>query len=279
MPDLEVRPYSTAVGAEVLGVDLSQPLDTATLATIQDAFHKHLVLFFRDQTLTPEQQIAFSRHFGNLEEYPFVQGIDGYPELIEIVKTPDEVLNFGHDWHADMTYREQPPLGAVLYAMEIPPVGGDTLFANMYLAWETLSDGMKAMLSQVRGLHDSTDPSSHSQNFAGMSMREKKGSKRQVTAHPFSQVHPVTGRTSLMISPSYCFEIEGMTPGESRMILEHLKAHATQDIFSCRFRWEPGSVVVWDNRCLMHQALEDDLGAMFGGQGFRRVMRRATIKF
>jgi taurine dioxygenase len=277
MPDLEVRPYSTAVGAEVLGVDLSQPLDAATLAAIQTAFQDHLVLFFRDQTLTPEQQIAFSRHFGELEDYPYVEGIDGYPELIEIVKTPDEVRNFGHDWHADMTFRENPPLGAVLYAIEIPPVGGDTLFANMYLAWETLSDGMKAMLSQVRGLHDSSDPSSHSQNFAGMAMREKTDGKRQVTAHPFSKVHPVTGRTSLMISPSYCFEIEGMTPGESRMILEHLRAHATQDIFCCRFRWEPGSVVVWDNRCLMHQALEDDLGAMFGGQGFRRVMRRATI--
>ena len=275
---LEVRPYSTAVGAEILGVDLARPLAGELWAAILAAFHRHLVLFFRDQTLAPEEQLAFARRFGALEPYPFVHGMDGYSELIEIVKMPDEVRNFGHDWHADMTFREQPPLGAVLYAVEVPPVGGDTLFANMYLAWESLSEGMKTALSGLKGLHDSSDPSWHSEGYRGMSMNRKEGARRQVAAHPFSRVHPATSRTSLFISPSYCRRIEGMTEGESRMILDRLAAHATQHAFTCRFRWQPGTVVVWDNRCLMHQALEDDLGAMFQGRGFRRVMRRATIR-
>ncbi len=277
-PPLEVRPLSTALGAEIHGVDLAGPLDETTWSAILGAFHEHLVIFFRGQVLTPERQVAFAKRFGKLEEYPFVRGIEGHPELIEIVKMPDEVMNFGHDWHVDMTFREEPPLGAVLYAIETPPVGGDTLFANLHLAWETLSDGMKAMLSQVRGLHDSREPEDHSRRFRGMRLQVREGANRAVTAHPMSRIHPVTGRESLLISPSYCSAIEGLTERESHMILDYLKAHATQEIFTCRFRWTPGSIAVWDNRCLLHQALEDDLGAMFSGKGFRRVMRRATIR-
>ncbi len=277
MTGLEIRPYSTAVGAEVLGVDLSRPLDDDVWSAIHGAFLDRLVLFFRDQTLTPRQQVDFSRRFGELEEYPFVRGLDGYPELIEIVKEADEFVNFGHDWHVDMTFRERPPTGAVLYAVEVPPVGGDTLFANMYLAWEMLSDGMKAVLRQVAGVHDSGEPSRHARNFRGMRMREREGGERRTAAHPFVRAHPETGRESLLISPSYCRRIEGMTDEESAMILGHLGRHATQDRFTCRFRWEPGSVAVWDNRCLMHVALEDDLAALGGGKGFRRTMRRATI--
>jgi len=278
MTGLDIRPYATAIGAEISGVDLSQPLDNATWAAIHDAYMEHLVLFFRDQDLTPDQHVAFARRFGDLEEYPFVHGIDGHPELIDIVKEPDEVINFGHNWHADMTFRTEPPAGAVLYALEVPPVGGDTLFANMYLAWEMLSEGMKAALRPLRALHDSGKPTRHSENFKGMKMQHKEGSEQQITAHPFIRTHPVTGRESLLICPSYCHAIEGMTDEESRMILDHLARHATQDLFTCRYRWQPRDVVVWDNRCTMHIALEDDLAALKGGKGFRRVMRRATIR-
>ncbi len=277
MSDFAVHPYATAIGAEVTGVDLSRALDDSTWTALRDAYLEHLVLFFHDQKLTPAQQVEFSRRFGRLEEYPFVHGIDGYPELIEIVKEPDEVINFGHLWHTDMTFREQPPAGAVLYALEVPPVGGDTLFANMYLAWEMLSEGMKAVLRQLRAIHDSGTPQRHTDTFKGMKMQHRLGSERQITAHPFVWVHPETGRESLLISPSYCHRIEGMTDEESRMILDHLERHATQDILTCRFRWQPGTVVIWDNRCTMHIALEDDLAAMRGDKGFRRVMRRATI--
>ncbi len=275
---IEVRPLASAIGAEIHGVDLARPLDNRTWASIHDAFHEHLVIFFRDQDITPEQHVAFSRHFGELEPYPFVNGIEGFPELIEIVKMPDEVRNFGDSWHADMSFREAPPLGAVLHGLEVPPVGGDTVFANMYLAYETLSDGMKAIVERARGIHDSHEPSDHSQKYKGMSLAERKGTKREIRRHPLIRVHPVTGRTSLFISPSYCWQIEGMTDEESRMILDHLERHATRDEFTCRFHWAPNSIAVWDNRCIVHRVLSDDLGAARDGHGFKRVMRRAMIR-
>ena len=275
---IEIRPYASAVGAEIFGVDLAEPLDDGMSAQIRDAFHEHLVIFFRDQHLTPEQHIAFSRHFGELEPYPFANGIEGYPELIEIVKMPTEVENFGSGWHADMSYRDEPPLGAVLHGLEVPPVGGDTMFANMYRAYETLSDGMKQIVETLVGLHDSHEPADYSQYYKGMSLTDKDGAVRQVSRHPLVKTHPVTGRKSLFISPDYCMELEGMTARESRMILDYLEEHATQHEHCCRFRWQTNSIAIWDNRCTMHNALNDDLAARAGGEGFKRVMRRATIR-
>jgi taurine dioxygenase len=275
---IEVRPLSSAIGAEILGVDLAEPLDNATWSTISDAWDKYMVLFFRDQHISPQQHIDFSRRFGTLEEYPFVKGIEGYPELIDIVKMPDEVKNFGHGWHVDMSFREVPPTGAVLYGLEVPPVGGDTMFCNMELAYETLSEGMKKFVQTFRGVHDSLDPAGHSQKYKGMSLAKKENLSWEHRSHPLVRTHPVSGRTSLFISPDYCWEIEGMDEKESRMILDHLEAHATQHEFICRFRWQPNSIAMWDNRCTMHNALNDDLAARKGAQGFKRVMRRSTIK-
>ena len=277
-PRIEVRPCSTAIGAEVQGVDLSEPLDNASWATIRDAFHAHLVIFFRDQHLSPEQHVAFARRFGELEPYPFVHGIAGFPELIDIVKMPDEWVNFGHGWHVDMSFRAEPPLGAVLYGLEVPPVGGDTMFANLELAYDALSDGMKAVIEVARGVHDSMDPSAHSKYFKGMSLMGKEGTSREVSTHPLTRVHPVSGRRSLFISPDYCTRLDGMRADESRAILDLLERHAARPEFTCRFRWEPNSVAVWDNRATMHNALNDDLAARGTGQGFKRVMRRATIR-
>jgi taurine dioxygenase len=275
---IEVRPYASALGAEILGVDLAQPLDDRDWGVIRDAFHKHLVVFFRDQHMTPEQQVRFSERFGELEPYPFVHGIDGHAELIEIVKMPDEVQNFGGGWHVDMSFREQPPLGAVLYGIEVPPVGGDTIFANMHLAYDALSKGMNAIVKTLRGVHDSQEPGDHSEPYKGMRLTKKEGMKRQVTRHPMVRVHPVTGRESLFISPSYCLGIDDLDPEEGRLILDRLERHATRAEFTCRFRWQSNSVAVWDNRCLMHMALNDDLDARATGRGFKRVMRRATIR-
>lgn len=275
---LDVRAYSSAVGAEIFGVDLSRPLDNQTWSEIHQAFHDHLVIFFRDQHISPDQQLAFARRFGELEPYPFVHGIDGYPELIEIVKMPDETRNFGGPWHIDMSFREAPPLGAVLYAMEMPSVGGDTMFCNTYLAYETLSDGMKEMVERLRAVHNSGDPRGHSNNYRGMSLQEKKGTSREIWSHPLVRIHPVTGKKSLFISPAYSQQLEDMTAEESRVILGQLEEHATRHEFICRFRWQPNSIAVWDNRCAMHRVLEDDLAARAGGEGFKRVMRRATIK-
>ena len=274
---VQIEPLTTAIGAEIHGVDLAEPLDERTWDVIRTAFHDHLVLFFRDQDLSPERHVEFSRRFGTLEEYPFVKGIDGHPELIEIVKMPDETRNFGAGWHVDMSFRAEPPLGAVLLGVEVPPVGGDTMFGNLYLAYETLSDGMKGLLENLRGVHDSMDPTGHSQKYKGMAMAKKETGERTVTAHPMVRVHPETGRKSLFISPDYCFRLEGMTEEESRPILDYLEAHAARHEFTCRFRWRPNSIAIWDNRCCMHQALTDDLAARSGAEGFRRVMRRSTI--
>lgn len=275
---IEVRPLAAAIGAEILGVDLAQPLDDPTWDLIERTFHERCVVFFRDQDLTPEQHVAFSRRFGELQDYPFVNGMDGFPELIEIVKMPDEVRNFGAGWHVDMSFEAEPPLGAVLRGVEVPPVGGDTMFCNMYVAYETLSNGMRKFVDTFNGIHDSHEPADHSRRYKGMTLRGKDGTTRKVSTHPLYRDHPVTGRRSLFISPDYCMDIEGMTPDESRMILDCLEAHAARHEFTCRFRWQPNSIAVWDNRCTMHQALSDDLAARAGANGFRRVMRRATIR-
>lgn len=274
---IEVRPLSSAIGAEIFGVDLSQPLDDQTWSEIHDAFLDHLVIFFRDQDLTPEQHLTFSRRFGTLEPYPFVHGIEGYPELIELVKMPDEARPFGAEWHVDMSFRDHPPLGAVLCALEVPQYGGDTLFSNLYLAYETLSDGMKTLLQRTNGRHDSLDPSSHSQQYRGMQTQEREGAKPENRPHPMVRIHPDTGKPSLFVSPSYCWQLEDMTVEESRPLLDHLNEHATRPEFQCRFRWQPHSIAVWDNRCVMHNVVKDDIAAERGGQGYRRVMRRSTI--
>lgn len=277
---ISIRPYSSAIGAEVLGVDLAHPLDEGTWTLIHEAFRQHLVLFFRDQDLSPEQHLAFSRRFGELEPYPYADGMNEYPELVEVVKLADEVETFGGGWHVDMSFRESPPLGAALYAIDVPPAGGDTLFANMHLAFETLSPGMQGLVRRLKGVHDShlylTFTRTQTPAYRGMKMRNEYPA--EVHVHSLTRVHPVSGRTSLFISPDYCGQLEGMSKAESTVLLDFLERHATRHEFICRFRWEPGSVALWDNRCVMHNALRDDIGARLHGKGFKRVMRRSTIR-
>ena len=272
---MHIKQYASAIGAEVLDVDLAEDLDSEALNAIQRALLDHMVLFFRDQALTPEQQIRFSRQLGELEDYPFAKGMDGFPEIVEVVKLPEELQNFGSGWHVDMSFNPASPAGAALYAIEVPPAGGDTLFCNLSLAYETLSAGYREMLARVRGVHDSHIPSAYSA-LRGMQM--KRDEARKWTAHPLTRVHPETGRTSLFISPDYCTQLEDMTHEESRALLEYLEGHATRHEFICRFRWEQGSLALWDNRCIMHRAIEDDLGARVSGHGFRRVLNRTTFK-
>ena len=272
---IEVRPYSSAVGAEVLGVALSAELDDQSWSIIRQAFLDHCVLFFRNQPLTLDQHMAFSRRFGELEPYPYADGVEGYPEIVEVVKLPDEPHNFGSGWHTDMSFREKPPLGAVLCCREIPPAGGDTLFTNMYLAYEALSEGMKEMVGRLHAVHYSHTSRDYPAPIKGMKMRGDY--PEQTTIHPLTRVHPETGKVSLFLSPDYCTQLEDMTLEESRAILEPLEDHATRHEFACRFRWEKDSIAIWDNRCVMHCAIEDDLGARCTEKGFKRVMRRSTI--
>ena len=270
---IDVEPIAGALGAEISGVELSEPISESIRAEINEAFHEHLVLFFRNQDLTPQQHAEFAANFAPLVPHPFVQSIDGIPGIIEIVKERDEKTNWGGiNLHSDLTFFAEPPIGAALYAREVPPHGGDTLFVNMYLAYETLSDGMKALLAELNGVHISAAPSSYSASFKGM---HEKHNDAGVAVHPMVITHPQTGRKALY-SNAYTKHLEDMTVEESRPILDYLSAHAARPEFSCRFHWTPGTLAMWDNRVTMHYAIEDDFGAE-AGKGYRRVMHRATF--
>lgn len=270
-----VEAVAGALGAQIHGVDLALPLSDETFEAIRDALHEYLVIFFRDQDLTAGQHRAFARRLGPLEPHPYVAGLAEHPDIIEIVKEPEETHNFGSRWHADLTFLEQPPGGAVLYARDLPPVGGDTMFANMYLAYETLSHGMRRMLEGLSARHASGEPKLYASEFRGM--RERGGTDAIEQVHPVVRTHPVTGRKAIFVNPVFTRCFETMTMEESAPVLRYLHEHATRPEFTFRFRWSPGTLLIWDNRVVLHNALNDDFGAARNGTGFRRVLHRATL--
>jgi len=268
---IEVSRVSPAIGAEIRGVDLSQHLDAAIVAEIRDVLLEHLVVFFRGQVLTPPQQVAFAHRFGGLSYYPFVTGLDQYPEVVEVRKEPEETTNFGGLWHTDTSYLEIPPLGSILYALEVPPIGGDTLFANMYMAYDALSDAMKNMLDGLYGVNSAERPSAASTRVDRIRDNPKEANTLVTTAiHPLVRTHPETGRKALYCSDAHTMHIDGMTVEESRPLLQYLYKVQQRPEFTCRFQWAAGSLAFWDNRAAQHNALNDY-------QGHRRVMHRITL--
>jgi taurine dioxygenase len=275
---IEVRPMAGALGADIHGVDLARPLDDATFAEIERAFHDRLVLFFHDQHLTPEQHLAFSRRLGPLSRSPYIKHMAEYPDIIAVLKEADErnISTFGNAWHSDFSFLEEPPLGSVLYAREVPDHGGDTLFANMYSAYDALSEGMKRMLDALNAMHSGRPygiggvaPDLKVSRSIGIE-RNQPEADREV-AHPVVRVHPTTGRKALFVNAIYTTRFEGMTEAESRPLLDFLFAHAIRPEFTCRLRWRTNDLAIWDNRCAMHYAVNDYDGA-------RRLMHRTTIK-
>jgi taurine dioxygenase len=270
---IEVEPVSSLVGADVRGVDLSMPLEESTVAAIRRALLDHHVLFFRKQDLSPEAQMRFGRCFGDLDTHPFVEGTDAHPEVIEIITEPDDRYNFGGAWHSDVTFLEQPDLGSILYAVDVPAFGGDTLFANQHAAYEALSDTMKQLLDELVAEH-SAGPQYAEGGYStrSQSMKTKSAdSADRVVRHPLVRTHPETGRKALYVNRAFTVGIQGMRANESTALLEFLFNHAVQEPFTCRIRWSPGSVAMWDNRSVQHFAL-------FDYRGHRRHMRRITIK-
>jgi len=268
---LEVRRIAGALGAEIRGVDLARGLDASVAEVIRQALLEHLVVFFRGQDLTPGQFMAAAEHFGEPMEYPFVKGMEGFPKVIEVAKKETETVNFGGVWHSDTTYLEQPPMGTLLLARETPPYGGDTIFANQYLAYESLSDGMKRMLSGLTGISSSSkaDASKTREDRIKDSPNQEK-TRLYEAEHPVVRTHPETGRKSLYCSVAHTLRFKDMTADESAPILKFLNDHQTKPEFTCRFSWEPGSLAFWDNRAAMHNAVNDY-------HGFRRVMHRITL--
>jgi taurine dioxygenase len=267
---IAVAPIEGALGAEIAGVDLASALDDATVAEIRRAWLDHNVVFFRDQQLDPDRFLAFARRIGEPVEYPFVKGIDGYPEIIAVAKLPHETVNFGGIWHSDTVYLERPPMGTMLLACEVPPYGGDTLFANMYAAYDALSPGMKQMLDGLRAVHSSARADVSKTREDRIRDSGADAETEYVSEHPVVRTHPETGRKALYVNVAHTSHFAGMTEEESRPLLEYLFAHAVRPEFTCRFRWEPGSLAMWDNRCAMHNPVNDY-------HGFTRRMLRITL--
>ena len=268
---LEIRPISGALGAEVYGIDLVQSLNSTDVKNIRKALLEHLVIFFRNQFITPSQQLSFAKHFGELVEYPLVKGLDGFPEIVPVVKLPDETINFGGLWHSDTTYLETPPLGGILVAKELPPYGGDTLFSNMYLAYESLSKGMQNLLNDLTAINSSAKSRVTETRRDRMHSSSKGSVNCELKAeHPVIRTHPETGRKALYVNFGHTVRFKGMSEKESAPILNFLYRHQTRPEFTCCFRWHPGSIAFWDNRCTQHNPVNDYTG-------YKRVMHRISI--
>ena len=268
---MKVRRIAGALGAEITGVDLSEASD-AQIADIRRIWLESLVVFFREQRLSSEQYMAFARRIGRPVEYPFVKGLPGFPEIIEVKKLEHEKVNFGGVWHSDTAYLEVPPMASMLLAREIPPHGGDTLFANMVMAYETLSPGMKAMLENLVAVNASAKADVTRTREDRIRTDGSDGAKKELVAeHPVVRTHPETGRKALYVNFAHTVRFRDMTEQESAPILEFLFQHQIRPEFTCRFAWQVGSLALWDNRCTQHNPVNDY-------HGFRRVMHRITLQ-
>jgi taurine dioxygenase len=260
---VEIRRIAGALGAEILGIDLSRDFPKEE---IRRAFLEHQVVFFRDQKLDPAQFMAFAESMGRPVEYPFVKGIADFPHVIEVKKLEHERHNFGGIWHSDTAYLDEPPMGSMLLAREVPPVGGDTLFASQYLAYEALSSEMKKLLSGLKAVNSSSkaDATRTREDMV------KEHSRKYEAEHPVIRTHPDTGRKALYVNLGHTVRFAGMTEEESAPLLEFLFRHQVKPEFTCRFQWRVGSLAFWDNRCAQHNPINDY-------HGHRRVMHRITL--
>ncbi len=262
---MEVRRIAGALGAEITGVDLSRA-SGEELSSVRRARLEHQLIFFRDQKLDPAQFMAFARAMGKPVEYPFVKGIDGFPEVIEVKKLEHERQNFGGVWHSDTAYLQEPTMGSMLIARELPPYGGDTEFASKYAAYEALSEGMKRLLEGLFAVNSS----SKADVTRTREDRVKEYAQHYEAEHPVVRTHPETGRKALDVNFGHTARFRGMTEAESAPLLEFLFRHQVKLEFTCRFQWRVGSLAFWDNRCTQHNPVNDY-------HGHRRVMHRITL--
>jgi taurine dioxygenase len=271
---MQISPLAGALGAEIHGVDLLK-LDGKGWKDVHRAFLQYSVLAIRDQKLEPADIMKVSAKFGEPCHYPFVTGMEGFPFIFEVVKEPEETKNFGGAWHSDTSYLKQPPLATLLYAVETPSHGGDTLFANTAAAYDALSDGLRKMLGTLVGVNSAElkyggGRTAMHKKIGGMKVHDTDNADKYVSEHPVVRTHPDTGRKALYASRSHTTHFKGMTEEESAPLLNFLAQHQVRPEFTCRVRWAPGTLTVWDNRCTQHNAVND-----YHGQ--RRRMRRITV--
>jgi taurine dioxygenase len=271
---IEIRPTSGALGAEVSGVNLADELDAAAVSDIRQAFNAHGVIFFRDQRLTPDQHIAFAERMGRININRFFKAAPGYPQIAEVRKEPAQTTNIGGGWHTDHSYDQIPALGSILLARELPPRGGDTMFACMGQVYDALSDGLKRTLRGLRAVHSSRHVFGVKAQQTTPDRQDRLLNPKSATqdaVHPVVIRHPDTGRPTLYVNAAFTTHFESWTEKESKPLLDFLYQHALRPEFQTRFKWEEGSIAFWDNRATWHYALNDY-------QGERRLMHRITIE-
>ncbi len=269
---LIVKPLTNAVGAEIHGVNLLEPISDAMIDQIRTIWLEHGVIFFRDQPLDSSGFLAFARRFGEVIEYPFVKGLPDFPLIIPVLKLPHEKNNFGGIWHTDTSYLPAPPASTMLIARELPPVGGDTMFASNYAAYEALSPGLKEVLRGLRAVSSSAKAAVTKTREDRLADSASSQSRQDMSAeHPVVRTHPETGRLALYVNPGHTTHFAGWTEEESEPLLNYLFAHQVRPEFTCRFNWAPGSIAFWDNRCVLHNPINDY-------HGHKRLLHRITLQ-
>jgi taurine dioxygenase len=274
---MDVQKIAGSLGAEVRGLDLSKDLSDEVLAEVRAALLDNLVIVIRDQDISPAQQLAFARRWGEIHLHPFMEGMAEYPEILAIIKRPTDKKNFGGSWHTDQMFSPSPAMGTMLYAKEVPSAGGDTLFTNQYLAFESLSDTMKELAGQLR----SVCVGDNFKQANGLSRKERydramsemkvkdPGDVQTTSVHPLVRTHPETGRKSIYIG-GHVQRFEGMTDEESQPLIDFFMSQSTRPEHTCRVRWQTGTLTFWDNRCTQHFAVNDYPAET-------RIMHRITV--
>jgi len=272
---IDTTPLSPALGAEISGIDIARGVDDEQFSELRQAFVDYGVIFLRDQDITPDQHIAFAERWGKINVNRFFKATDTHPVIAEVRKEAHQKTNIGAAWHTDHSYDQCPAMGSILYAREVPRVGGDTLFASMYAAYDALSDGLKRMLATMNAEHSSRHSFGESA-YVDRDAEEVGGrlgntaAATQDSLHPVIIRHPLSGRPALYVNGEFTVKFQDWTQKESQPLLDYLYAHASQNEFTCRFSWRPGSVAIWDNRATHHCALNDYFGE-------HRLMHRITI--
>jgi len=273
MNQINIKQISGNVGVEIHGVDLSKEVPDPLFNEIRDAFIENGLIFFRDQNLTPEEHIRFAKKWGKININRFFAKVDGYEQIAEVRKEPDQKGNIGGEWHTDHSYDQIPALGSILLAKEIPSNGGDTLFASMYKAYEGLSNGMKVTLESLNAIHSSRHIFGEGSDYS-KSSKGRIGNPQlaiQDAIHPVIITHPESKKKALYVNRAFTLRFEGWTDEESKPLLNYLYDHAANEENTTRFQWSPGSIAFWDNRATWHNALNDY-------HGERRLMHRITIE-